>query len=248
MFNTTRFLEMERQKIVTDAQKARFEALEQQEAMRRELLRYTVQAQEDERARLSRELHDEMAQILTAFSLDLGTLQTVLPKNSRAAPILGRLQDLSRQMSQGMYRMVRALRPAHLDELGLDAALRYMIEHEYKPRGLAAGMEIQGDARRLDSFAETVLFRIAQEALTNILRHAHAPNAALLLLYERDSVLLRISDDGEGFDLAQGFVHPQGWGLAGIKERAESLGGTLRVDSAPGNGTVVEVVIPTGKS
>ncbi len=244
LFNSTQFLETERQKVVADAQKARVDALEQQEAMRRDFLRHIVQAQEDERSRFSRELHDEMAQILTAFSLDLGTLQTILSKNSKAAPILGRLQGLSRQMSQSMYRMVRALRPAHLDELGLDAALRYMLEQEYKPRGMNAQIKIDGTPRRLEPFAETVLFRIAQEALTNIQRHAQAGTATVVLTYNTDSVGLRVSDDGRGFDPAQDFVPPHGWGLAGIKERAESLGGRLRVDSSPGKGTVVEVVIP----
>ncbi len=248
LFYGTRFLEGERQKVMAAAQKARLDALEQHEAMRRELLRHIVRAQEEERAHIARELHDEMAQILTAFSLDLGTLQVILTRNPKASPILKRLQDLSRQMSQGMYRMVRALRPAHLDELGLEAALRYMLEHEFRLRGLSVELEIHGETHRMPPLAETVLFRVAQEALTNVQRHAAATETRVCLCYEADAVLLRVSDNGRGFDPTQNFTAPQGWGLAGMQERAESMGGRLRVESAPGKGASVEILIPCGNS
>ena len=238
------FLEKERQAQLEQAQAAQLQALEQQENLRRELLRHTVRAQEDERARVARELHDEMAQILTAFSLDLGTLQNTLPKNSKSMPILQRLQELSRQMSQSIYHMVRSLRPAHLDDLGLESALRYMLEHEFKSRGLAASIEITETTHRLDPLVEIVLFRVAQEALTNVQRHAQATDTRVRLFYETDAVQLRVSDNGRGFDPAQSFSAPRGWGLAGMKERAESMGGRLRVESAPGKGTQVEVWIP----
>jgi signal transduction histidine kinase len=248
MFYGTRFLEGERQAVVAAAQQERLKALEQQQALRRELLQHTVRAQEDERAHLARELHDEMAQILTAFSLDLGTLQQIFPNSAKAAPVLKRLQDLSRQMSQGIYQMVRSLRPAHLDELGLEAALRYMIELEFRPRGLAVILEIDGEARWVAPLAETVLFRIAQEALSNVQRHAQATETRVCLCYEKDSVCLRVSDNGQGFDPSQTFSAPHGWGLAGMQERAESMGGRLRVESALGKGASVEVFIPCGNS
>ncbi len=248
IFQAVNFLEKERQSQLEQAQAERMKALEQQETLRRELLQHTVRAQEDERAHIARELHDEMAQTLTAFSLDLGTLQSILAKNAKAAPILARLQGLARRMSQGMYGMVRFLRPAHLDELGLDAALRYILEHEFKLRGLAANIEIVGHARRLDPLVETVLFRVAQESLTNIQRHAQATETQVVLTYEADLVQLCVSDNGQGFDPTQVFVPPHGWGLAGMKERAESMGGRLKVESAPGRGTLIEVVIPSEPS
>ncbi len=244
IFQAVNFLERERQSQLEQAQQERLKALEQQESLRRELLQHTVRAQEEERAHIARELHDEMAQTLTAFSLDLGTLQQAFSRNVKAAPVLKRLQDLSRQMSQGMYRMVRALRPAHLDELGLEAALRYMLEQDFKPRGLPASLEISGESRRVELLVETVLFRVAQEALTNVQRHAQATDIRVRLGYEKDSVNLRIYDNGQGFDPAQSFSAPHGWGLAGMQERAESLGGRLRVESAPGQGTEIEVWIP----
>ncbi len=244
IFRAVNFLEKERQSQLEQAQLERVAVLEQQETLRRELLRHIVRAQEEERARLARELHDEMAQILTAFSLDLGTLQNSQSKKSKNAPILSRLQDLSRQMSQGMYRMVRDLRPAHLDDLGLEAALRYLIEQEFKVRGLAVSIEIKGNSHRLAPLMETVLFRVAQEALTNVQRHARASETKVCLCYEAESVQLRVSDNGQGFDPTQTFSAPRGWGLAGMKERAESMGGGLRVESQLGGGTLIEVSIP----
>jgi signal transduction histidine kinase len=246
VFRAVNFLEKERQAQLEHAQLEHLKALEQQEALRRELLQHTVRTQEEERAHVARELHDEMAQVLTAISLDLGTLQNNLSEDSQHVPILRRLQDLSRQLSQSMYRIVAALRPAHLDDLGLEAALRYMLEQEFRPRGLVADIVIVGTPRRVEALVETVLFRVAQEALTNVQRYARATECRVCLCYEKERVQLRVSDNGRGFDPAQPFTAPHGWGLAGMKERAESMGGTFLVESAPGNGTVIEVSIPCG--
>jgi signal transduction histidine kinase len=246
IFRAVNFLEKERQAQLEHAQLEHLKALEQQEAIRRELLQHTVRTQEEERAHVARELHDEMAQILTAISLDLGTLQNNLSVNSQYASILKRLQDLSRQLSQSMYRIVAALRPAHLDDLGLETALRYMLEQEFRPRGLSANIEIVGTSRRMEPVVETVLFRVAQEALTNVQRYANATETHICLCYERERVQLRVSDNGQGFDPTQSFTAPHGWGLAGMKERAESMGGSFLVESAPGAGTIIEVSIPCG--
>lgn len=249
LFYGTRFLEGERQKVIAAAQQARLEALEQQEAMRRDLLRHIVRAQEEERARISRELHDEMAQILTAFTLDLATLQQLVSKRDKAFPILKRLQGLGRQMSQGMNRMVHDLRPALLDDLGLVAALKFLVENDAPRLGLATVFEVNGAPRRLDPLVETVLFRIAQESLTNVARHAQTQQACLCLEFKSDVVELRVSDPGIGFDPAQRIAtNSAGWGLVGMQERAESTGGRLRVKSEPGRGTVVSVKIPTDLS
>jgi signal transduction histidine kinase len=244
LFKAAQFLEEERQKQLNAAQQARLEALEQQEILRRDLLRHTVRAQEEERARIARELHDEMAQILTAFSLDLGTLQNNLPPDPTTAPLLQRLHDLARQMSQGMYRMVRDLRPAHLDDLGLIPALQYLIQQDFKGRGLNVTLEISGTPQRVDPLIETILFRVAQEALTNVQRYAQTSEAQLSLDYEADRVRLRIADQGRGFDPDGKFVPPHGWGLAGMKERAESVGGTLLVVSHPNQGALIEISVP----
>ena len=128
--------------------------------MRRDLLRHIVRAQEEERARIARELHDEMAQTLTAFTLDLGTLKQVTGTRSKAAPILARLQELGKQMSQNMHQMVYDLRPAHLDDLVLLSALQFMTDKDGPRLGLQIDFKTHGEPRPIDSLAETLLFRV----------------------------------------------------------------------------------------
>jgi two-component system sensor histidine kinase UhpB len=243
-----------RQEQLARAQQARLEALEQiqrdlveQETMRRELLRHTVIAQEDERARIARELHDETAQILTAMTFELATLRKVVPDKQPASGMLDRLQSFCRQMSQGIYRMVHDLRPAQLDDLGLVAALQYLVDEERRRVGLNIVLEIRGSIRRLDPLVETVLFRVAQEALTNIAHHARCETARMQLDYQPAQVTLLVNDLGVGFDLQRELEPPRGWGIAGMRERAESVGGRLKIVSVPGQGTRVEVVIPLQK-
>jgi signal transduction histidine kinase len=250
MLRATQIVEKERQAQLRSAQLARLDALERfqnelskREALRRELLRHTVRAQEDERSRIARELHDETSQILTAFSLDLATLQTSIRDRPEVNKLVDRLRDLSKQMSQGLYRLVHDLRPAQLDDLGLISALDYLKDDSVSA-GLDVSISIQGKSRRLDSVVETVLFRVAQEALHNVVRHAKIKQAQILLLYQPQEVTLRIDDSGIGFNPVQTFAPPRGWGLAGMRERVESIGGQLNIQSEPGKGTIVEVAIP----
>lgn len=251
LLKAIQYVEHERQEELLAAQKARLEAYEQvqrelevRELMRRELLRHTVIAQEDERGRIARELHDETAQILTAISLNLATLTRFTTDGG--VEILDRLQGLSRQMSRGIYRLVHDLRPAQLDDLGLVPALEYLGEQENKRTGIRVQLEVEGIRRRLDPLAETVIFRIAQEALTNVRRHAQVEQAQLKMTFLADAVAIQIRDQGLGFDPGQELVPPHGWGLAGMRERVESLGGSLTIQSALGQGTLVEAVIPQG--
>ena len=250
LIRATQDVEGERQRQFVAAQEARLQALEQirnelveREAMRRELLRHTVAAQEEERARIARELHDETAQFLTAFSLDLATMQKSVRRNPEVAPILERLQSMSRQISQSIYRMVHDLRPAQLDDLGLIAALGYLVD-EAQHNHLQVTLTIKGNRQRLDPLVETVLFRIAQEALTNIERHAGVNQATLALCFDSQEIKLVVQDEGVGFNPAKTLLPPHGWGLAGMRERAESVGGHFCIDSTPGLGTLVEVVVP----
>jgi two-component system sensor histidine kinase UhpB len=211
--------------------------------MRRELLRHTVRAQEEERGRIARELHDETSQVLTAFSLDLATLRTVVCDRAEIKNLVDRLQDLSKQMSQGLYRLVHDLRPAQLDDLGLVPALEYLKDDSVSS-GLDVVIDIHGKARRLDTVVETVLFRVAQEALHNIVRHAQVRQARILLVYQSQEVTLKVEDSGAGFNPVESFAPPRGWGLAGMRERVESIGGQLSIESEPGKGTIVEVAVP----
>jgi signal transduction histidine kinase len=251
MLRATNLLEKERQSQFIQAQKARLDALEQiqlelteREILRRELLRHTVRAQEDERARIARELHDETSQVLSAFSLDLATLRKLSSRRKDITLLVDRLQTLGKQMSQGLFRLVHDLRPAQLDDLGLASTLKYLIERENCPPGLHVTLTVKGQERRLDPIHETVLFRVAQEALTNISRHSQVNNADMRLLYEEGQVTLWIEDHGIGFNPSDNFSPPRGWGLAGMQERIDSVDGELNILSSPGKGTIIEVIIP----
>jgi signal transduction histidine kinase len=235
--------EQERQQQFVEAHQARLAALEQQDALRRDLLRHVVRSQEDERARIARELHDDVAQLLSALSLHLGSLRTKL-RRPDTIEILDRLQELSNQMSQSLYRLVRDLRPSHLDNLGLVPAIKFLLSQEYGPKGLNVSFRLIGNPKPLRDLIDTALFRIAQEALTNVVRHAGVAEAEVAVQYDQDRVTLRISDCGRGFDPAEQFSPPRGWGLAGIRERVEGLGGRLVLHSAVLQGTTVEVVVP----
>jgi two-component system sensor histidine kinase UhpB len=245
-FTATRYMENERQRLVAAVQQARVEALEQQEVMRKDLLRHIVRAQEEERARIARELHDEMAQTLTAFSLDLATLQQSVGSKSKSGQLITRLQDLGKQMSNGIQRLVYDLRPAHLDDFGLVSALKFLADYESPRLNLKVDLRFDGEICRLDPLVETVIYRIAQEALTNAARHAQAEAVCVCLSFHPDQICLKIIDQGVGFDPEQQFIPPSGWGLAGMRERAESVGGNLQIQSKPGEGTTIVIVIPHG--
>jgi signal transduction histidine kinase len=154
------------------------------------------------------------------------------------------LQWLNRQMSDSLFRLVRDLRPAQLDDLGLVPALGSLIQQDCQQKGLQVVFDVRGNATRLQPIVETVLFRVAQEALNNVCRHAGVAHVALELRYDCDRVTIRIVDQGVGFNPAEKFHAPRGWGLAGMRERVEALSGQLTLRSAPGAGTSVEVVIP----
>ena len=245
-------IETDRQEQYAMAQKDRFDALEQiqeeltkRETMRKELLQHIVRAQEDERSRLARELHDETSQVLSAFSLDLATLKKYSSDNREVPNIVDRLQTLSKKMSQGLFRLVHDLRPAQLDDLGLVSALMYLTQKENYPKGFRPQLVIEGEQRRLDPIVETVLFRVAQEAIANTLKHSQSNTSTVNLFFAKEQVVMRIQDEGIGFNTADNFSPPHGWGLAGMQERVDSVVGELKIISSPGNGTIIEVVIPT---
>jgi len=244
LLRATQAMEKERQTQLLAVQQSRLEALEKQEEIRRELLRHTVQAQEDERARIARELHDETSQVLSAFMLELATLRELATHRPQIKVVVDKLQDLSRRMSQGLYAMVHDLRPAQLDDLGLVPAIQSLLDSEHGPKGLQVNFEVTGSKRRLDSLIETVLYRVTQEALANVTRHAETNKADLQLEYVEDKVTLRVRDAGKGFDPNEPLHPPRGWGLEGMRERVESVGGQLILDSAPRHGTTVEVTVP----
>ena len=243
LVRATQLAERERQRLAAAAQKTHLEALEQRDALRHELLSHTVQAQEEERARIARELHDETAQILSAFSLDLATLRNSASNNPECGRVVDRLQALSKQMSQGLYRLVHDLRPAQLDDLGLIPAIQYLKDSNAS-QGLDVSVEVQGQSRRVDAIKETVLFRLVQEALNNVLRHAQTSQAQVMVQFRTGEITVKVVDNGIGFNPDLPLVPPHGWGLAGMRERVDLIGGKLQISSAPGKGTIVEAIVP----
>ena len=248
LIHASHIAEKGRRQELHQAQQDKLAALEQVQAellkrreLRKDLFRHIVLAQEEERGRISRELHDDTAQILTAASLNMAALKTVVGTNPKAVTLLERSQALCQEMSQALYRMVHDLRPAQLDDFGLVPALRHLTEEKWFSRKVAITFEATGDPKRVDPVIETVLFRVAQEALTNILRHAHTDTASLRILFEKEQIILTVKDQGTGFTPA---LKRQGFGLTGITERVELINGRVEIDSAPGKGTTITVVAP----
>ncbi len=244
-------IEVERQAQFQAAQQARADAVEQlrlelieREEMRQDLMRHIVIAQEEERARIARELHDETSQTLTGFSLHLATLGNLLPHNDKTSEHLNTLKVMSKQIAESLYRMVHDLRPPQLDDLGLSSALHYLVDDINQRFRMKVRLEIYEKPVRVNDLVETVIFRIAQEALINVSRHAQTRNAEVVLKFLPARLELSISDNGVGFDPNIRPVKPHGWGLEGMRERAVSVGGELLVESSPGKGTTVQVIIP----
>jgi len=219
-------------------------ALATRELERTGLLRRVISAQEGERKRIARELHDETSQQLAALSMGLDAAAFAAPEPSRAA--LTRLRALAAATISEVHRLILDLRPAVLDDLGLASAIEWCADHTLRARGVLVRCEFSGLEERLSWELETAVFRAVQEALHNVARHSHA-EAVLVQAQLRDGRLtLEIEDDGEGFDPAS--VPPpratgRGLGLMGMRERVEAFGGTLTIDSAVGQGTQVRLEI-----
>lgn len=244
LLRATHVVDEIRQDELFAAQKERLAALEEQESLRRELLQHTVRAQEDERARVARELHDDTAQTLSAFTLELAIMRNEKLRKSEMKQTVERLETLAREMSRSIYRLVYDLRPSQLDDLGLVPALRSLCEEKCRKYELQLEFNVSGPSRRLNPLVETALFRIGQEALKNLAQHSGVRQGRVEIVYSEKDITLRVVDRGCGFDPEANFHPPHGWGLAGMKERVEAVAGTLRIDSATGKGTTVEVCVP----
>ena len=224
-----------------DLNRAEQERLAQQ---RRMLLKRVINVQEDERQRISRELHDETGQSLTALGLGVEAALGEL-RSGHQESLSGRLQSLGHIASDAIEeldRLVLDLRPAQLDHLGLVATLRWYatrVQPDVETR-----LEVKGKPARLEPEVETALFRIAQEALTNVARHARATGVDIVLSFGHDRVTLDVKDDGIGFDADASPVAPTSVGLIGMRERVQLVGGVLAVNSKPGKGTRITVTVP----
>lgn len=228
------------------AERARlYEEVREKEALRGELLEKLISAHEDERRRIARELHDDAGQALTALILNLQVAEQ--SKKPLPPQQLARLRGIAEDTLAELRRMIYDLRPSILDDLGLAAAIRWYSKETIEPQGVQVTMNIAGLQDRLPSYVETAVFRIVQEALTNILRHASATRAKVDVAQGNGRIEMTITDDGRGFNLNEVTTRREGgMGLLGMRERAGLLGGTMTVHSTPGGGTRLEVAIPIG--
>lgn len=231
-------LSIENARLTQDAQ--------ERERVLAELLHQVVDAQEAERQRIARELHDATGQALTAIALGLRGLETHLesatPDNARLAGQVREIKSFSTHALGELRQIISDLRPPILDDMGLAAALKWYVQGFEGRRAIAGAFILDGDPLRLPSEHETVLFRIAQESLTNVAKHAAASAVTVLLRFEPGRVCLLVEDNGRGF--AAGEAHSGGWGLLGMQERAALLGGQCLVESQPGQGTRVWTTVP----
>jgi two-component system sensor histidine kinase UhpB len=209
-----------------------------------QLTRRLMRAEDHERTRISRELHDQIGQELTALTLDLASLKR------RAAPeVLDRAVETLTRLMQQVDDVTLALRPPQLDDLGLVAALHGHIEHHVSTRGIHVNMDADVDPGRLSRDLEATCFRIVQEALTNVLRHAQAANVSIRLKahpHER-KLELEVRDDGVGFDVEAALKAAAGsrsLGLRNLIDRAQLARGKLEISSRPGGGTVISATFP----
>jgi signal transduction histidine kinase len=201
-------------------------------------------AQDDERRRVARELHDEMGQHVTGLMLGLHVLETA--SSPRDDDLVTRLKTLVSDLERGVRRLAQNLRPTALDDLGMTAALSSHVDEWSQQTGIAAEFCSRNCDEHLPAYIETTLYRIVQEALTNIARHARARTASVVLERRPDSVVLIIDDDGDGFDAAAPArtIGSRHFGLVGIRERAALLGGSATIESSATTGTSVFVHLP----
>ncbi|MBI2868691.1 MAG: GAF domain-containing protein [Chloroflexi bacterium] len=225
-----------------------YEEARQKEQVRGQLLSSVINAQEEERKRIARELHDEYGQSLTALKVSIESIEDkLLPgqadlkeklKNA-AGLVVGSLEDLR--------RLTLALRPYALDELGLTSAIRAYARRHLEPLGINVKLETRGLDKRLAPQTETGMFRIVQEAVNNVIKHAGARNVMIRLAVREGKIAVTVEDDGSGFDVPAAFkskVGTQSLGLLGIQERTTLLGGAFEIKSAIGQGTRLFVEIP----
>lgn len=226
--------------------------VQQKEQIRGELFNKAISAQEDERKRIARELHDETSQTLTAmlFSLDEASECSEV---SEVHQRLGQLRGLTEHTLDGVHKLIFDLRPSMLDHLGLVPALRVYAESRLVEQGVRVVVDETSAPRRLEPELETAVFRVVQEAINNVARHAAARNVWIQLNFSHHSLTVTIEDDGIGFEPSsiqatpgslRGLAGLRGLGLMGMRERLELLGGELEITSLPGQGTELVITVP----
>jgi len=212
------------------------EMLERLEAERRAGTSAALAAQERERSRIALDLHDEVNQSLTGVLLRLETLRRSAPAEMQEE--LAETRELAARAMEELLALAHRLRPASLDDLGLRAAIAGLVEENGRRTGLETAFEFEGDVSGITPEAQLVTYRVAQEALSNAVQHSGAEHVRVRIQGAGDSLELRVTDDGDGFDLGD---PNSGLGLTGMRERALLVDGSLVVESRPGEGTRVRL-------
>ena len=214
--------------------------LERIESERRRSGRLVLRAQEEERKRVARDLHDEVNQALTAILLRLQALMQDAP-SPEVERELSQLKRLVNQAMEELLQLARQLRPTALDDHGLFPALEGQVRRFGEQHGIEARLHAEGESSALGDDQQLVVYRVAQEALANVARHAGATRVEVDLITRDDGIDLCVRDDGRGFDPT---LPPSGLGLEGMAERARLVGGELSVYSSAGRGTTVTLHVP----
>jgi two-component system sensor histidine kinase UhpB len=234
--------------IIKTALQPLLEGLEMRSSQLSALSERAINAQEEERVRIARCLHDETAQSIASLILQFERIQKSLPPgNSVLESQMGNALQTATTMLEDLRNIIWDLRPSILDDLGLIPAVRWYTRTRLQEAGVNVSFELLNDTIRFPPAVETTLFRITQEAVNNILHHAQATSVKVILLQQNSHICLQIEDDGQGFDVGQTTseaVSRKQLGLLGIKERASLLGGEAEISSIPGQGTRLCVRIP----
>lgn len=214
----------------------------------RNYVQQITRAQEDERKRIARELHDDTAQIFGSLSRQVDNF--IRKKHGLSSNDILFLRDLQAQLNRGVLsvnRFIQGLRPPILDDLGLIPAVRSLVKNLQDYDGIGTQVVILGNERRFSSEIESLLYRIIQEALNNVRKHAHAPEVQVIIAITENKIKVTISDNGQGFELSERLDNlplSGKLGLAGMQERANLVGGALNIVTKPGKGTTIMVEVP----
>lgn len=246
MIRFMRSFDEEIRRQISELKDAQLLEAKKREELRGRLLNQVVSAQESERKRIARELHDDTGQTLTAIGLGLRGVSGLVPEESSTAKKnLRQLESMTSTALNEIQRIISNLRPAHLDDLGLAAAIRWFLKDVRNHTDVNIHFNIVGEEIPVDDAIKITIYRVVQEATTNVLKHAAADNFDVEFTFDEDHVHIEARDDGIG--IATGLLeqqNQQSWGLMGMQERVSLLNGTFRIDSSPGVGTKIAISIP----
>jgi signal transduction histidine kinase len=227
---------------------ASYKEIERKEAARGQLLKKVLSVQEEERRRVARELHDETTQAILGLVMRLEAAAAIPDGEAgKIKKMLNDIKGLAVNTLDSVHKVIFDLRPSVLDDLGLLSAVRWYVQNRLSDTGVKARVEVTGDERELPPQVEIALFRVAQEAVINIAKHADARNVLVHVEFKDGSIAIEIEDDGIGFDASAAGVQSgdgQGFGLLGMQERIALLGGTFEIESSPASGTHIRVEVP----